>query len=116
MSSPYFRFTNGALSMRSIRKVQYVEEPVVPATKVEPAQVVTIPVIPEPAPEPVVVPDPAPEPAPAPAPAPAPEPEPVPEPVVPEPVPEPEASNVEPPAEVTEAPVESGLVPEDPPA
>jgi len=88
--------------MRGIRKVQYVEEPIVPATKVEPAQVVTIPVIPEP----VVVPDPAPEP----------EPEPVPEPVVPEPVPEPEASNVEPPAEVTEAPVESGLVPEDPPA
>jgi hypothetical protein len=110
MSSPYFRFTNGVLSMKGARRVQYSEPVVVPG-KIEPVQTVTIPVIPEPTPapasepvpEPVVVPEPVPEPAPEP------------EPVV-EPVPEPEASNVEAPLEVTEAPVESGLVPEDPPA
>jgi len=94
MSSPYFRFNNGVLSMRGARRVQYSEPVVVPG-KIEPVQTVTIPVIPEPVPEPA----PAPEPSPA-----------------PEPVPEPEASNVEAPLEVTEAPVESGLVPEDPPA
>lgn len=77
------------------------------------------------APEPVVV---APEPVPEPEPAPVVVPEPVPEPTVapepvPEPVPEPEpavvelpvVSEVEAPLEVTEAPAETGLVPENPP-
>ena len=70
------------------------------------------------APEPVVV---APEPVPEPEPAPVVVPEPVPEPepavvevpVVPEP--EPVVSEVEAPLEVTEAPAETGLVPENPP-
>ena len=114
MSSPYFRFNNGVLSMKGARRVQYSEPVVVPG-KIEPVQTVTIPVIPEPAPEPAPAPAPEPVPEPVVVPEPVPEPAPEPEPVV-EPVPEPESSNVEAPLEVAEAPVESGLVPEDPPA
>jgi hypothetical protein len=103
MSSPYFRFTNGALRMRG---VQYVEP-----VRVFPPTSVTVPVI-EPTPAPVSTPEPLPEPTPAPVSTP--EPVQVAEVPVVEPVPEP--SEVEAPAEVLEAPAESGLVPEDPPA
>jgi hypothetical protein len=66
------------------------------------------------APEPVVVaPEPVPEPEPAPVVVPEPEPAVVEVPVVPEP--EPVVSEVEAPLEVTEAPAEAGLVPENPP-
>ena len=86
MSSPYLRFTNGALRVKGITRVEFQEPAPVFTTSV---QVATIPVV-----------EAAPEPAPAPAPAPEPAPE----------------SNVEAPAEVAEAAPESGLVPEDPPA
>lgn len=67
--------------------------------------------VPEPEPAPVVVPEPVPEPTVAPEPVP--EPAVVEVPVVPEP--EPVVSEVEAPLEVTEAPAEAGLVPENPP-
>jgi hypothetical protein len=69
--------------------------------------------VPEPEPAPVVVPEPVPEPTVAPEPVPEPEPAVVEVPVVPEP--EPVVSEVEAPLEVTEAPAEAGLVPENPP-
>jgi len=91
MSTPYLRFTGGALRVRGIRRVEFQEPAPVFTTSV---QVATIPVAaPEPAPAPVEVPV-------------VPEPEPVEVPV----------SEVEAPAEVAEASPESGLVPEDPPA
>jgi hypothetical protein len=80
------------------------------------------PIAPEPvvvAPEPVPEPEPAPVVVPEPTVAPEPVPEPVPEPAVVEvpvvPEPEPVVSEVEAPLEVTEAPAEAGLVPENPP-
>jgi hypothetical protein len=94
MSTPYLRFTGGALRVRSVQRVEF-QEPV----SVRPAVNVQATEVPVAAPEPV--------------PAPAPEPEPVQ--VAEVPVAEPE-SNVEAPAEVAEAAPESGLVPEDPPA
>ena len=103
MSTPYLRFTNGALKLRGVQRVEFQEpRPVQPPV----VQVATIPVA-EPTPAPVSTPEPLPEPTPAPTSTPEPEPEPVPEPPV---------SEVEAPAEVAEAPAESGLVPEDPPA
>jgi hypothetical protein len=88
MSTPYLRFTGGALRVRSVQRVEFQEPMSVrPAVNV---QVAEVPVA-----------------------APAPEPEPVQ--VAEVPVAEPE-SNVEAPAEVAEAAPESGLVPEDPPA
>jgi hypothetical protein len=102
-----------------------VPEPVVAVAAPEPVPE-TVPeptAAPEPVPEPVVVvaaPEPVPEPvvvvaAPEPVPETVPEPEPavVELPVAPEP--EPVVSEVEAPAEVLEAPAESGLVPENPP-
>jgi len=72
-------------------------------------QVADIPIaIPEPTPAPVSTPEPLPEPTPAPTSTP--------EPVQVADVPVVPESNVEAPAEVLEAPAESGLVPEDPPA
>jgi hypothetical protein len=103
MSVPHFRFVNGVLNFKSAQQAPFQEPtPVRPVS----VQTATIPVA-----EPVVVPEPVPEPEPAPVPEPVPEPE-----LVPEPTPEPPVSEVEAPAEVTEAPAESGLVPEDPPA
>ena len=85
-----------------------------------PPEPVVVVAAPEPVPEPVVVvaaPEPVPEPTAAPEPVPetVPEPEPavVELPVAPEP--EPVVSEVEAPAEVAEAPAETGLVPENPP-
>ena len=102
MSSPYLKFTGGALRVRGIQRVQYEVPQMV-------IQTATVPVI-EPTPAPVSTPEPLPEPTPAPTSTPEPEPVQVADvPVVPE-------SNVEAPAEVLEAPAESGLVPEDPPA
>ena len=69
-------------------------------------------VAPEPVPEPTVAPEPTPEPVPEPTVAPEPEPVPEPAPAV---VELPVASEVEAPLEVTEAPPEAGLVPENPP-
>ena len=58
MSNPYLRFTNGALRVRGIQRVEFQEpRPVQPQV----VQVATIPVA-----EPVVVPEPAPAPAPEP--------------------------------------------------
>ena len=109
MSNPYLRFTGGALRVRGVQRIAF-QEPV-PVFTPAPVQVAEIPVaFPEPTPAPVSTPEPLPEPTPAPAPTP--ELEPVQAPVA-EPAPE---SNVEAPAEVLEAPAESGLVPEDPPA
>jgi len=104
MSGPYLRFTNGALRVKGITRVEFQEPP--PQRVV---QTVTIPVAPEPVPEPVVVPEPEPVLAPVPEPVVVPEPEPVQVAEVP-------VSEVEAPAEVLEASPESGLVPEDPPA
>jgi hypothetical protein len=91
--------------------------PVAPKPVVAPEPAPEPVVVPEPVPEPVVVPEPVPEPVSEPvvAPEPVPEPEPavVELPVAPEP--EPVVSEVEAPAEVTEAPAETGLVPENPP-
>ena len=95
MSNPYFRFTNGALRMKGVQRVQYVEP-----VQVFPPTSVTVSVI-EPTPAPVSTPEPLPEPTPAPVSTPEPAPAPL---------------EVEAPAEVAEAPAESGLVPEDPPA
>jgi hypothetical protein len=99
MSSPYLRFTNGALRVRGIQRIAF-QEPAPPSTVT--VQTATIPVA-EPTPAPVSTPEPLPEPTPAPTSTPEPEPAPAP-------------SDVEPPAEVAETPAESGLVPEDPPA
>jgi hypothetical protein len=102
------RFTNGVFKLKGVQTVRY-EVPVSLPT----SALVEVPTV---APEPVVVPEPVVE-----------VPVVVPEPVVeaPAPVPEPlvevvelpvAPSEVEAPAEVTEAPAETGLVPENPPA
>ena len=56
MSNPYFRFTNGALRMKGVQRVQYVEP-----VQVFPPTSVTVSVI-EPTPAPVSTPEPAPAP------------------------------------------------------
>lgn len=106
MSSPYLRFTNGALRVRGIQRIAFQEPVPVFSPSTVTVQTATIPVA-EPTPAPVSTPEPLPEPTPAPTSTPEPEP-------VPEPAPAP--SEVEAPAEVAETPAESGLVPEDPPA
>ena len=102
MSSPYLRFTNGALRVRGIQRIAFQEPAPVFSPSTVTVQTATIPVA-EPTPAPVSTPEPLPEPTPAPTSTPEPEPAPAP-------------SEVEAPAEVAETPAESGLVPEDPPA
>ena len=102
MSSPYLRFTNGALRVRGIQRIAFQEPTPVFSPSTVTVQTATIPVA-EPTPAPVSTPEPLPEPTPAPTSTPEPEPAPAP-------------SEVEAPAEVAETPAESGLVTEDPPA
>jgi hypothetical protein len=111
MSTPYFKFTGGALKLTGARRAVFeIDVPALP----KPA-VVEVPTV---APEPVAVPEPVVE-----VPTVAPEPVAVPEPVVevptvaPEPVAVveiPTVSEVEAPAEVPQASPESGAVPENP--
>jgi hypothetical protein len=90
---------NGVFKAKGYQTVQYeIPTVVIPGTPAAPAEVPTA------APEPVVVAEPVSEPVPEPVAAPEPA-------VVEVPV----ASEVEAPAEVSEAPTEAGLVPENPP-